>query len=219
MAQPRSSIEITMNWPLVHLSLRLKEAIKRYYEQIDGRHLAHRGLQRELIPGWIRAQEPYLEKLDNFAYGDTPDSALETILARARREDRFLDLGCGCGRVVLLLKDKTAKAQGVDLNPILIAVAREAAEHLGVEVTFECQAIEVTDFQSHSLIYLAATRFTPELMQAIANKFHESPPEARLITVSQPLPGWTVSERWSVRFSWGGPREESEYPFFLHERS
>ena len=68
---------------------------------------------------------------------------VEEILAMVREaplraDDRFVDLGSGLGRVVMLAHLLTgARASGIEIQGPLVARARAASEALGLDVDFE----------------------------------------------------------------------------------
>jgi tRNA1(Val) A37 N6-methylase TrmN6 len=64
-------------------------------------------------------------------------------------EGRMLDLGCGCGVVALacLLGNARLRASGVDVQPALVAAARENALKLGLKTRF---AAAVADLASEA---------------------------------------------------------------------
>lgn len=160
-----------------------------------------------------------MDQLDNYAYGDTPPMVAARMLVRVGLKGRFLDLGCGCGGVVLLAASTGLPAEGVDSNPAVISLARQAQQELGLRARFQVLDLAQADTLSVDLAYAAATRFTPALMGRLNRLFVAAPAGFRLVTVSQALPEVRPTVCWSERFSWGTPGEEDEYPFFLHERS
>lgn len=160
-----------------------------------------------------------MDQLANYAYGDTPPLVAARMLLRTGLKGRFLDLGCGCGGVVLLAASTGLPAGGVDSNPAVLTLARRAQKDLGLRAHFQLLDLGQADTRSVDLAYAAATRFTPELMHRVEQMFTAAPAGFRLVTVSQALSAVSPTDCWSERFSWGAPGEEDEYPFFLHERS
>ena len=71
-------------------------------------------------------------------YYDRQESVLrERILPRLPEGAEVLDLGCGDGRFTMVLAERAAGVQGVDLSPILIQAARARAGDAADRVRFE----------------------------------------------------------------------------------
>lgn len=63
-----------------------------------------------------------------------------------RPTDRLLDVGCGTGSIVLELAAHVADAQGVDISPSMIAIARRKAEAAGAaNATFHARPAGTLD--------------------------------------------------------------------------
>lgn len=62
-----------------------------------------------------------------------------------KREGTVLDLGCGCGVVALacLLGNSRLRGTGVDIQPTLVAAARENAARLGLEHHFTAESMDL----------------------------------------------------------------------------
>jgi len=58
------------------------------------------------------------------------------FLTHAFRRGRILDLGCATGGYVLALRERGFRADGIDLDPRMIEIAREKATAVGTPATF-----------------------------------------------------------------------------------
>lgn len=75
----------------------------------------------------------------------------ESLFARVwPPSGRFLVVGCGAGREAIALAKRGFSVIGIDVVPGLIEAAREQAELLGVEVTFEVKAAHVLAYPAES---------------------------------------------------------------------
>jgi hypothetical protein len=71
------------------------------------------------------------------------------------RDDVFVDLGAGLGKVVLLVHLLTgARARGIEIQPELVESARESAARLGADVTFDVGDVREADISDASVLYL-----------------------------------------------------------------
>jgi ubiquinone/menaquinone biosynthesis C-methylase UbiE len=65
------------------------------------------------------------------------------ILEHLKDADRVLDLGCGAGRTTIPLAEMGFSVTGIDLSPVMIAVAQQQAEISGVHV--QLQSMDARD--------------------------------------------------------------------------
>jgi ubiquinone/menaquinone biosynthesis C-methylase UbiE len=61
-------------------------------------------------------------------------------------DDRFLDVGCGAGRLVLEAERRVSRAVGLDLAPKMIERARERAEKSGARAEFHVGSVQEMPF-------------------------------------------------------------------------
>jgi cyclopropane fatty-acyl-phospholipid synthase-like methyltransferase len=76
--------------------------------------------------------------------GLTPPEVVEAI-QKERTPGRALDLGCGTGTHSIYLAQHGWKVVGVDFSPKAIALAREKANHAGVNIDFRIADVSRID--------------------------------------------------------------------------
>lgn len=140
---------------------------------------AHRGLQLQLIPAWVRQGDRALsERIESSAYGETPLDLIEKLLdiLAPRPGELFVDLGCGAGNVCSAVLARGLRALGIERNPQLARAARAyLAEAPPDRWEFrEADFLESPWSQAH-LAYATTTRFPDSVLQGIAQRAEESP--------------------------------------------
>lgn len=113
------------------------------------------------------------------------DEALD--LACLRPGDRFVDLGCGDGRVLLRAAEGFgATVTGIELDPTLAATARDVLDVAGVNGT-----VQEADFDSVPIEADVVFAFlSPAVLQGLRPRLAALAPGARVITTGYPIPGW-----------------------------
>ena len=87
--------------------------------------------------------------------------------------DVFVDLGAGLGKVVLLAALLTgAKARGVEIQPALVAHAREAAAGLGLDVRFDVGDAREADLHDGTVFFLYLP-FVGGALSAVLDRLRE----------------------------------------------
>jgi hypothetical protein len=134
----------------------------------------------ELVSGVFEFDEPAGEPMhsgpERVFYQPTPASHIFSLMAAARIEsdDVIVDLGSGLGHVPLLVSACTgARCIGVELEPSLVASARQCAQKLNlVQVSFLEQDAQHADFSSGTVFYLY-TPFTGSILRAVLDSLKE----------------------------------------------
>lgn len=105
-------------------------------------------------------------------YVATKRKQIEALLKKGhlKRRQKFLELGCGDGRVVrTAVKQYGVIGHGVDINTTLIWLAKFRARiERTRNLTFSTKSIENTDFSTYDVIYLY---LLPNLIEKLENKF------------------------------------------------
>lgn len=123
----------------------------------------------------------------------TPPELVAHMLALAgtQRGDLIMDLGSGDGRIVIAAaKNHGVRAIGVELDPKLVAAARENAQRAGVEAltTFLHRDVLKADLSSASVV---TAYLLPWLMDQLQPKFlAELAPGTRIVSHAFPMSGW-----------------------------
>lgn len=134
----------------------------------------------------------------------TPPEVVARMLeiARTGPEDFVVDLGAGDGRIVIhAAKVHGARGLGVDLDPTLVARARESASKAGVadRARFAVQDALRTDLSGASVVTIY---LLPWLLERLETRLlYELRPGARIVTHAFPLGSWPADRVETVRLS------------------
>jgi SAM-dependent methyltransferase len=90
-----------------------------------------------------------------------------------RPDDVFIDLGSGLGKVVLLAAILTgATARGIELQPLLVQRAHEAATRLGVSARFDVGDARDAPLDDGTVFFLYAP-FTRDVLRPVLSRLRE----------------------------------------------
>jgi len=125
-------------------------------------------------------------------YVITPDNVVGAMLdlAALRAGERLIDLGSGDGRIVIEAARRGAIAHGVEIDPRLVALSRDAAARAGISAraTFAAQDLFETDVSAADVVTLyllpdVNARLAPRLMATLR-------PGARIVSHDYGLGDW-----------------------------
>lgn len=126
------------------------------------------------------------------------DDKLKTMikLAKPKKSDRILDLGSGDGKIVIKLAKLGLKADGIEINPILVRKSQKIAEKLGLEnlANFKKGNFWNQNYSKYDLIFWYGTTY---VMNKLEKKLlAELKPGARIVSNYFQFPNWkpTTSE-------------------------
>jgi cyclopropane fatty-acyl-phospholipid synthase-like methyltransferase len=118
----------------------------------------------------------------------TSKKELKIILksAQLKRGQRFIDLGCGDGRLVEhVAKEYGVKAEGVDLNVFLITLARIRCKFLNIPAKFEVKNISDVDLKKYDVIFVF---LMPKFLQKLETNLTSLTPGSLLISHGFKIP-------------------------------
>jgi cyclopropane fatty-acyl-phospholipid synthase-like methyltransferase len=123
-------------------------------------------------------------------------------LARVTAEDMVYDLGSGDGRIPIIAAQKYgARGVGIEIDPRLIAIARQHAREGGVEdkVTFVEGDLFTADITRATVVTLYLSASMNARLEAKLKR--ELRPGARIVSHQFAIGHWTPDERTRVDFS------------------
>jgi Methyltransferase domain len=118
----------------------------------------------------------------------TPHERIEQALdlAQLRTGERFVDLGCGDGRVLLAAANRGAVVTGVELDADLAGKARRLLALAQVP-----GAVVEEDFAAYDLAADVVFAFlSPATLQRLVPRLQQLAPDARVVTTGFGVPGW-----------------------------
>ena len=118
-------------------------------------------------------------------------------LLQVRPGEKAADLGSGDGRVVIELAKAGAKAQGYEINPLLVLASRKNIKNAGVlsQASIRWKNFWTEDLSSFQVITLFGM---PHMMRKLQEKLHrELKPGARVISHQFMFPDWPVYQQES----------------------
>jgi len=145
-------------------------------------------------------------------YEPTPMEVVQTMLelAAVRPDDVVADLGCGDGRLVIeALRRGAARGLCVDIDPELIARARDNARAAGVaeRIRFVNQDLFSVDYRGTTVVMLfLSAQLNRELRPKLAR---ELAPGARVVSHWHDMGDWPPAR--TVRLRPGNGRERPVY--------
>ena len=129
----------------------------------------------------------------------TPQALVDKMLdmAELRPGDRVVDLGSGDGRTVITAAKRGYAARGLEYNPDMVAIAKQAAAKEGVagRATFEQADIFQSDFSNATVVTLF---LLPDLNVRLRPILLNMAPGTRVISNSFPMDDWQPDEKADV---------------------
>jgi len=143
-------------------------------------------------------------------YGETPLTELASFLEKCNlvKEDHFVDLGCGRGRVAFFVDSYfPCSVTGVDCVPRFISLAISTGKSLTTSPSFLCEDILSFDLTSASYIYFYALCLNDKDFDQMIERFKKLKKGTKIITVSFSLseysPHFKTLYSQKARFAWG----------------
>ncbi len=142
-------------------------------------------------------------------YGETPFATARELIAWASPTsgERFVDLGSGPGRVVLVAAALGLTAVGLEFLPSFVDLARHAARCTNLQQRAE---FRLTDWRwggwsDASIVFAAATLFSDDSLARLISLSETLAKGSRLIALSVPIVAnhLHLIDRRSVWMSWG----------------
>lgn len=148
----------------------------------------------------------------------TPDEVVERmlLLAGTTAQDTVFDLGSGDGRIVIAAARKFgARAHGIEIEPRLVALARENAARagLGERASFEQADVLRADIRRASVVTLYLLPFLIDKLQP--RLLDELRPGTRIVSHAFGMVGWRPDRSEELRISKRHAGQGDESRIFL----
>jgi SAM-dependent methyltransferase len=133
-------------------------------------------------------------------YVVTPMEIVERMMRMGEvgKGDYVIDLGSGDGRIVIAAAKRGARAMGVDLDPELVALAKENARRAGVEerTSFVVRDIFATDLSKATVVTMY---LLPEFNRKLLPRLLELRPGTRIVSHDGEIGDWPADETLEMR--------------------
>jgi len=158
--------------------------------------LPHDGFTYELDKTkweWVPTNKPPIY----IGFAPTPVSSIEQIFNSLNlgAGEKFVDLGCGDGQIVITAAQRGMQATGIEANPALYTQSQIDAQEAGVEVTFFVGDLVNTDLTPYTVIYMYLGQ---PLCDAVLPKIQALPAGRTIISGDYAYPNWTPLQSYDL---------------------
>jgi len=116
-------------------------------------------------------------------------------LAKAKKGEKIIDIGCGDGKILFALAKKGYKVEGIEINPILVKRCQKRIKQLNLEelVSVSKKNLWSLDFADYDLLFLYGTSY---IMLGLEKKLQkELKPGARIVSNQFKFPNWKSAKK------------------------
>ncbi len=130
-------------------------------------------------------------------------------VAKLKKKERIVDLGCGDGRIVFTAERQYgALASGYEISIIVWLLAQTNRLFKGAKAPIYRRNFFQADLRQTDVVFCY---LLPEVMKKLAPKFKkELPKGARIVSAAFRLPGWRIHKEY--------PREGRATPIFIYKQ-
>jgi SAM-dependent methyltransferase len=134
---------------------------------------------------WIPTNKPSIY----IGFAPTPVDSIEHIFDNLNlgADEKFVDLGCGDGRIVITAAKRGMESTGIEANPSLYRQSQIDADLAGVPATFIEGDLVNTDLTPYTVIYMYLGE---PLCDAVLPKIRALPSGRTIISGDYAYPGW-----------------------------
>jgi SAM-dependent methyltransferase len=142
---------------------------------------------------WVSTNKPPIY----IGYAPTPVSSIEQIFDDLQLGvgEKFVDLGCGDGRIVITAAKRGMQATGIEANPALYRQSQIDAELANVPAIFIEGDLVNADLTPYTVIYMY---LGPPLCNAVLPKIKALPAGCTIISGEYEYPDWTPIKSYEL---------------------
>ena len=190
------------NWKQTSFTgeFRLRYAGVGYYYDVEADvfygPLPHDGFTYELDKTkweWVPTNKPPIY----IGFAPTPVDSIEQIFDSLNlgAGEKFVDLGCGDGQIVIAAAKRGMESTGVEANPALYRQSQIDAELADVPATFIVDDLVNTDLTPYTVIYMYLGQ---PLCDAVLPKIQALPAGCTIISGDYAYPNWTPLKSYDL---------------------
>jgi SAM-dependent methyltransferase len=142
---------------------------------------------------WIPVNKPPIY----IGFAPTPVSSIEQIFddLQLGAGEKFVDLGCGDGGIVIAAAKRGMESTGIEANPALYRQSQIDADLAGVPATFIEGDLVNTDLTPYTVVYMYLGQ---PLCDAVLPKIKALPAGRTIISGDYAYPDWTPIESYDL---------------------
>lgn len=181
-------------------------SFRRQYAGIGFQYIPERNIFFEPMPrdgfsyeldtvnyAWISTNKPPIY----IGFAPTPVDSIDQIFndLQLGAGEKFVDLGCGDGRIVIAAAQRGMESTGVEANPALYRQSQIDAQEANVPATFIEGDLVNTDLTPYTVIYMY---LGPPLCDAVLPKIQALPAGRTIISGDYAYPNWTPLKSYDL---------------------
>lgn len=142
---------------------------------------------------WIPTNKPPIY----IGFAPTPVNSIEQIFddLQLTSAEKFVDLGCGDGRIVIAAAKRGMQSTGIEANPALYRQSQIDAQEANVPATFFVGDLVNTDLTPYTVIYMYLGQ---PLCDAVLPKIQALPAGRTIISGDYAYPNWTPLKSYDL---------------------
>ncbi len=212
---------------LIQAHHNIKAAMARWREQqpkdLCLTDLSHEGLHHHLIPVWLKESDALSDRIEESAFGQTPDELHQLLLdaLEIQSSDVLLDLGAGTGRLIHALAETCACAFGIERNPKLHDLGEELRRGTHSRSKGILGDFLETPWPEATKVYTASARYPERTRRNLATLIEHHTHLRMVGALGRPVPlqkPWTLQQSVHLQVRWNPGEEKLSETLYIYRK-